>query len=295
MEADYAERDEREFDSLSDELNRWPDTMASPRALSRGSGFGPALPRVDEPFLDEAAEGLKTDSDPVSTGYYSLRSSPDDVVIPPAPRVPTLDLDSIEAIHTTTSFSSAKARGGPSSQSPEGRAAQTIRTPAPGRTSSFAPPGAQRGGEPERADRFTSAPPSSGDSPQSRRTRLYLAPHLRMQADRWLSTGSLSLPGCSSDRHSRALQRALLLAMLHQPGWAMLPEELKQRVQRLFCDGWESSAGVAHPFREIDDLATVLGIACTREARAEIAQAINGHLPATFPRGRTSRPPAGTR
>jgi hypothetical protein len=287
-ESSFAERDEREFDSLSDELNRWPEVAASPRVTTRGSEFESTFPRVDEPFLDEASIA---DSSPPRTGYYSLRPSSPDVVIPPAPRVPTLNLDTIEAI--STSFPGAREKF--YSQPPEDRVAETIRTPAPGSISSFAPPASQSEGERGRRERVTSVPPSSFEGPKARRTRLYLAPHLRIQAERWLTTGSLTLPGSSSDRHSRALERALLLAMLHEPGWALLPDGLQQRVQRRFCDGWESSGGLAHPFREIDDLAMVLGFACTRETRAEIAQAINGHLPALFPSGPTSRPPPSFR
>lgn len=120
---------------------------------------------------------------------------------------------------------------------------------------------------------------------------IYFAPHLRIQAGKWLETGSFVLPGVSSERHSRALQRALLLVILHEPGWSALPDGLQQRAVLLFSDGWEASLAAAHPFREIDDLATVLGMACNGTTRSEISHSVRAWLPISS-RGRSSsRPP----
>lgn len=124
--------------------------------------------------------------------------------------------------------------------------------------------------------------------------RVYFAPHVRVQANQWAETGSLSLPGASSPRHARALQRALLLALLHEPGWFGIPHGLRQRAGWLFCEGWESGSTTAHPFREIDDLATVLGLSVTPETRRTLSLAIAGVMPEDYSsRSPSSVPPSG--
>lgn len=127
--------------------------------------------------------------------------------------------------------------------------------------------------------------------PSLRAPRVYFAPHVRAQANQWAETGSLSLPGASSPRHARALQRALLLALLHEPGWFGIPVGLRQRAGWLFCDGWESGAGAAHPFREIDDLAMVLGLPVSADTRRMLSLAIAGVMPDDF----SSRPPPSSK
>lgn len=127
------------------------------------------------------------------------------------------------------------------------------------------------------------------DEPPAQPPRLYFSPHVRQQAGEWAATGSLSLPGCSSPRHARAVQRALLLALLTEPGWHNLPQGLRQRAGWLFCLDWDTSPAVGHPFREADDLATVLSMPATEESRGLLRDAVAAVLPAFA--ARASRPP----
>jgi hypothetical protein len=282
------------------------DARALSRATARPTGrFASYAP----PPVDRSREAPTEPAAPLSSapdqmeptrsvGYYSLRPSQMEAVrIPRAPRVPELDLEEADEAPPYRPPGSSRPSSmitefdglGPSpSQAPE-----TIRTPPPSlvprrRRISTPPPAMQESvipGLPEEEDerRFDSMPPT-----------LYFAPHVRAQANQWAETGSLSLPGCSSPRHARALQRALLLALLHEPGWFGIPQGLRQRAGWLFCDGWESAAGNAHPFREIDDLAAVLGLPCTPESRRMLSTSISRSMPNDFStrRSPSSRPPS---
>lgn len=285
----------------------------SPRSSERATGrFGSVLP-VDDRSREVPTEPASPPSErqrisiepTQSVGYYSLRTAELEAVrIPRAPRVPSLEFDPLDegpAYRRPTSskpMPTSRRTLGPDedvdapvltmSQAPE-----TIRTPPPSvapkrqRTSAPPPPMQESLAPPVYSDdldeEFDSLPPPP----------VYFAPHVRAQAGQWAQTGSLSLPGCSSPRHARALQRALLLALLHEPGWFELPQGLRQRAGWLFCDGWESAAGSAHPFREIDDLAAVLGLPCSRDTRHSLSKSIASKMPDDFAsrRSPSSAPP----
>jgi hypothetical protein len=239
-------------------------------------------PPFSEDFETFRQNRSRSEFPPRSVDPARARST--SVKIPRAPRLPQLELDTIEDLAPPADRAEFRTR---QTERPEAGDRETIRTPPPEGHYSDVPPRSARSSERPHSER--SAPQAAPLS--SRSARLYFAPHLRIQARSWLESGSFSLPGVTSPRHSRALQRALLLSMLHEPGWGELPDGLKQRAALLFCEGWESSAAAAHPFREIDDLATVLGIACTKDARSQLAYSVTAHLPRNLPRRASSRPP----
>lgn len=308
------------------ESSHWEKAPVS-RDEQRQLKTQPAEARPRDDLVGPAsAHSRLTDAPAESIGYYSMGSLPvDEVKIPKAPRMPRvgmteLDLEPIQP-GAADSFSKSIDRAPLGHRSPIGESLvpktlrgshseasfgpETIRTPPPGpgdgntmldapeyrRPSSLPPEPIQESPSQERP---TSRPPS----PSNRRTlpppRIYFSAQVRIQAKKWLDTGSLSLPGCPSPRHARALQRALLLAILHEPGWNALPEGLRQRAGWLFCDGWESSAGASHVFREIDDLSTVLGLPCCPDTRRTLVLAISGVVLQTGP-ARSSHPPSRRR
>lgn len=231
-----------------------------------------------------------------SAGFYSVRPPRHSgVEIPRAPRVPT-DLGAFQD-HTQTYPAQRSRRASPASapsippstgERSDSAYPETIRTPPPAdadmpserprRQSSTPPPPMQ--------EARTLAPPPPDLTGERRSSypapRLYFAPHVRGQANEWARTGSLSLPGCSSPRHARALQRALLLALLHEPGWDAIPQGLRQRAGWLFCEGWESNSK-GHALRELDDLATVLGLSAGADSRRTLSLAISGVFPGPPP------------
>ncbi len=229
-----------------------------------------------------------------SVGFYSIRPPRhSSIEIPRAPRVPR-DLGGFEE-HTQT-VPVARGRQRAPSVPPSSRVRtdstypETIRTPPPdAEIPSQRPKGRSSSPPPPMQEAPTLAPPPP-DLEGPRRSsypapRIYFAPHVRSQASDWARTGSLSLPGCSSPRHARALQRALLLALLHDPGYHAIPQGLRQRAGWLFCEGWESGS-TGHPLRELDDLATVLGLPAGGDSRKVLTMAIAGVLP----RGSSNRP-----
>ena len=239
---------------------------------------------------DEDVTEFPYDSATKSVGFYSIRPSRGtSIEIPRAPRVPELDLDGLD-LPPDPLHSSVRARR-VSSTPPETLRSdssypETVRTPPPDaivprvRASarvpgSSAPPPPMQGAQ-------TLTPPAQTTRGQRRSSypapRIFFASHVRSQANDWAQTGALSLPGCSSPRHARALQRALLLALLHEPGWECIPQGLQHRAGWLFCDGWESNSD-GHASREIDDLATVLGLPAGKDSRRLLSLAIAGVLP----------------
>lgn len=233
----------------------------------------------------------------LSAGFYSVRPPlHSGVEIPRAPRVPR-DLTGIDDL--TQAYPAARPRHSVSARAPSlppgvaGRSdstyPETIRTPPP---DADMPPDADVPSERSRKrsstpplpmqEARTLAPPPPDLTGERRSSypapRIYFAPHVRSQANDWARTGSLSLPGCSSPRHARALQRALLLALLHEPGWDAIPQGLRQRAGWLFCEGWESGS-TGHALRELDDLATVLGLPAGADSRRTLSLAICGVLP----------------
>ena len=133
--------------------------------------------------------------------------------------------------------------------------------------------------------------PSKFEERSSPAPTLYFAPHIRSQANEWIATGSLALPGCSSPRHARALQRTLLLALFSEPGFGALPEGLRQRAQWLFFQGWESSAEDGHEHREVDDVAILLGMPDSHESRRILSASLDSLMPAMARAKRPTRPP----
>ncbi len=140
-------------------------------------------------------------------------------------------------------------------------------------------------------------PPSFADvaRPSDAPPRIYFSPHVRRQANDWAETGSLSIPGCSSPRHARALQRALLLALLTEPGWDSLPQGLRQRAGWLFNEGWESNSSEGRAFREIDDLATMLSLDASSQSRLTLSRAVAAAIPPGQRSRRTSELPPSSR
>lgn len=245
-------------------------------------------------------------SDPQrSAGFYSVRPPRHSgVEIPRAPRLPRELRDLAGNEDITQTYPAARTRRPLAPSIPPGVAErsdssypETIRTPPPDadvpserpRKRSSTPP------LPMQEARTLAPPPPdlTGERRSSYRApRIYFAPHVRSQANDWASTGSLSLPGCSSPRHARALQRALLLALLHEPGWDAIPQGLRQRAGWLFCEGWESGS-TGHALRELDDLATVLGLPAGADSRKTLSLALAGVLPEAHTKRQmpTSRPP----
>lgn len=136
-------------------------------------------------------------------------------------------------------------------------------------------------------------PSSLGRGASMPSPRIFFSERIREQADDWLRSGSLSLPNCSSPRHARAAQRALLLALLDEPGYNALPLGFKQRIGWLFNQGWERTAGSAS-FDELSDLMTMLGVPAQGEARESLLLAVQALVPDPLPLGRppSSYPPA---
>lgn len=141
--------------------------------------------------------------------------------------------------------------------------------------------------------RRSSAPPSAaGLGVPGLGPRILFPERIREQADGWLSSGSLSLPNCKSPKHARATQRALLLALLAEPGYDALPLGFRQRIGWLFSGGWENAAG-GSSFDELSDLMTVLGIPAGAEAKARLLLSVQALVPNPLPLGRppSSFPP----
>ena len=136
------------------------------------------------------------------------------------------------------------------------------------------------------------AGPTEGRRASVPAPRIFFPARVREQADGWLRSGSLSLPHCSSPRHARAVQRALLLALLAEPGYEALPFGLKQRVGWLFGSGWENASGNGS-LSELDDLMTVLGVPVGAEASNVLLAAVGALIPDPLPSGRppSSYPP----
>lgn len=125
------------------------------------------------------------------------------------------------------------------------------------------------------------APPSS-QSPHSERMprqgahrRVLIGATLRRQADTWLLSGSLELPTTASPRHARAKQRALLVALLMEPGFDNLPLGLQQRASWLLRPGW----GVGMGERDVEDCLTCLGIEATPDTRRHLVEALEPCVP----------------
>ncbi|GEM_PF-2453457 len=165
-----------------------------------------------------------------------------------------------------------------------------------GRTNSSTNDGSQRAsGAQSPSPTRSSLGPTAAARLTSVRPRVFFAAHLRTQAKDWLKTGSLSLPGCSSPRHARAFQRALLLAMLHEPGWAALPLGLQQRAGWLFCEAWEIESEAGRSGRELDDLLTVLSLPCSAESRNNLMLVVSSIVQEPGPprtRSRSEAPPS---
>ncbi len=304
----------------------WLETLTSSREQKRESiteraappeesGVSPAEmpepPRFDSARpagrYSSTSGAPSTRSPSESMGYYSMRETGSErVSIPPAPRVPDFDRESTATSGRAASHSSAPRYSSapqtipsraarpsmdpPDSQAPSFRApgSRTPSSQAPRHLSSPPPPPLQAApAPPQAASKGDTRPGLPSERPSAAPPRVYFAPHVRKQAHDWLRTGSLSLPGCPSPRHARALQRALLLAMLHEPGYQALPVGLQQRAGWLFVDGWESSAGASHPFREIDDLASVLGLPVNADSRRGLSMAVGALVPGPT----SSRPP----
>lgn len=270
-------------------------------------------------------------------GYYSLSPEhADEVHIPKAPRVPSLDLHPLPGTDEPNSESDRDTAVTPMEMFDKGHIARS-RSDVPGAVLRPSPLPTRPSWLPRNEGEFAEdeAPPyrrSTGpfaahvsDSPRALRAaseesgsaaahhtqmqearqlpsvppRLYFSPHVRQQANEWSRTGSLSLPGCSSPRHARAVQRALLLALLTEPGWHNLPQGLRQRAGWLFCINWDQSSAQGHPYREVDDLATVLSMPTSEESRELLRGAISAALPPAAvrisrpPPRRSSRPPRG--
>jgi len=168
----------------------------------------------------------------------------------------------------------------------------------------FEPSGPVEGGAPAlahfaAADSSLGAAPSkaadasSGAGAAQARPVLQFPDHIREQAAGWLRSGSLSLPNCSSPRHARAMQRALLLALLERPGYERLPLGLKQRVGWLLSPGWErqTTGSVAS---EASDLMTVLCLASGPSSLQGLMSALRQLIPNPLPlvRPPSSYPPA---
>ena len=260
-----------------------------------------------------------------SLGYYSMREDQvEEVSIPRAPRLPQLDLDVLElpdgestdnAVRELADTSRLTPTMAPPLSSRIGDGAKMLPIPQPRDAQekrplrSNTPPSVFQSkfvldGAPSLGTDSQEASSTHGDRPtptgRNRSStvppRVYFSPHVRHQANDWAETGSLSIPGCSSPRHARALQRALLLALLTEPGWDSIPQGMQQRAGWLFCKGWESSDGDGQGFRELDDLATVLSLPSGGESRLLLSSAISALIPEQSANKRpTSRPPTSPR
>ncbi len=214
----------------------------------------------------------------LAAGFYSSRPAPEFLSPPKSPDVAT--------------------RPPPTSVISRDESAATRPMRSPSSESSATE---ERGTPSSRRHGIKASSPSAGDGmheggtrhPSSAPRRISFPTHIRQQADGWLKTGSLSLPNCSSPRHARAVQRALLLALLAQPGYASLPLGLKQRVGWLFSPGWES-VPTAASLSELNDLMTVLGVSAELEAPSEFLAAVAVLIPDPLPlvRPPSSYPPA---
>ncbi len=184
-----------------------------------------------------------------------------------------------------------------STSPPPSHSQVTTRSPERGPASLRSPVSQRdvRGGRPGSLADFD--PPSFAEvaRPSDAPPRIYFSPHVRRQANDWAETGSLSIPGCSSPRHARALQRALLLALLTEPGWDSLPQGLRQRAGWLFNEGWESNSSEGRAFREIDDLATMLSLDASPQSRATLSRAVLAVIPQGQRSRRTSDLPPSSR
>jgi hypothetical protein len=144
------------------------------------------------------------------------------------------------------------------------------------------PPAALSEEQRSHAEAATLVPPSERGSDRPARIsrsgvapRIYVALALRRQAACWLESGSLELPSSVSPRHARAKQRALLVALLMEPGFDALPLGMQQRAAWLFRPGWAEGDGQ----RDIDDLAAVLGVEVGPDSRDALARAVDYALP----------------
>lgn len=120
-----------------------------------------------------------------------------------------------------------------------------------------------------------SSPHSERIPREGAKRRVLIGPTLRRQADTWLLSGSLELPTTASPRHARAKQRALLVALLMEPGFDNLPLGLQQRASWLLRGGWGAGPGE----RDVDDCLTCLGIEATPSTRRHLIEALEPCVP----------------
>lgn len=291
----------------------WRESEAPAADWMRGAPMeAPPPPGLEEP-ISEA---------PRSPGYYSARGANDSLSIPKAPRVPRLsepsalderptiappvddwELDDLSFPETEPAPTPSAPPGSLGPYSPSGP--ETVRSPStssvpprsselphdtiPARSSEFLPPRRSSVPPAPLVSRPVARRPSAAQVPP----RIYFSPHVRKQASEWARTGSLSLPGCSSPRHARAVQRALLLALLTEPGWEHIPEGLRQRAGWLFCKEWDAATEQAHPYCEVDDLAAVMSLPIGDESRFLLSRTVAAYLPESAAAPRPSRPPPG--
>lgn len=231
-----------------------------------------------------------------TAGFYSAKPDAEDATLsisPPVviPKTPQLPVDLV----------GLSRQGSPSERGPHSSLGSMAAPPALG-TPLLA---VGMDGSPPLSVTFAHFPPpmesaGSDDSAGAKRSDpadssrpLQFPSHIREQAEDWLKSGSLSLPNCSSPRHARAMQRALLLALLDRPGYHRLPLGLQQRVGWLLSPGWErqTTGSVAS---EASDLLTVLCVAAGAASMQAMMSALRQLIPDPLPlvRPPSSFPPA---
>lgn len=278
-----------------------PKSESNPTASLGYYSWSPDAPDLRRRSRGMSHEEARTAPSPPPVELNGGPSASGEVFIPPAPRLPQLEwgplseterreLSAPPTLRDSRPYaaraSSAHATERMVSTMPpparrpighvEAAVAGSLSSPGQPTTAAHAQPSSRRSNRPKTSQ----APP-----------RIYFSPHVRRQAEMWSESGSLSLPGCSSPRHARAVQRALLLALLTEPGYDLLPQGLCQRVGWLFAQGWESGSE-GHNLRELDDLATVLSLPPGRESRELLVMAVEAVLPHPLP---AARPPSSRR